>query len=354
MSAPRLAPHPRPRSAGSGPPVAALVAGLALLLPACLDPLASDVPPFEGLVHPAGWEATYIEDDPEMADRVRRFDTGTIPRLSGFAAGERVWFWRFPGNGDVGFAAPLYKLYDCTNDQPIDAPDIIDVVPGDPAYTPLWRVHYVCVSSLYAGEVIASRQGIDDAIRARLVVEVRPTELVVNCPVVRRGARLAVGPEMPGGTPLFESPVRGYYRERETYWFGFVDQAMTLEDGLVPSSPVYVVQRIDQAEPLDEISLDRDLTGDGDTNDTNLIFSRGREDAMLGALWRPVRTRVAADVAAIDTHQDETMSDLRSASNLVDREGAPVSGVVVRMDEPADDAWFIANLQRHAGSSGGY
>lgn len=329
---------------------------LGMSLTACLDPLADDTPPFQGVVHSSDWHAMDLEDDPDFADKVALFDRGTIPRLSGFGGGERVWFWRFPANGDAGFAVPIYKLRDCVNDQAVPgALDIIDVVPGDPAYSPLWRVFYACVTDRYAGEIIASRQGLDDAMMLGLVSEVRPTPLIVNCPVVARGSRLALGPPSAGMPEVFAEPVEGYYRERRTRWFGFAEQAITLgESDVLPAPPVYVVQRINQADPLDETRLDRDLTGDGDTNDTNLVFSRGREDMILTPLWRPVRARVAADVSGIDTTRDETMSDLRIATSLVDREGRPVAGTVIRMDEPAANEFFIANIQRVAGVAGGY
>lgn len=57
--------------------------------------------------------------------------------------------------------------------------NVIDVVPGDVNYTPLWRIVYVIVPAGFIPQSIRSVQ----AIRA-CGFEIMPTETIVNCPVL--------------------------------------------------------------------------------------------------------------------------------------------------------------------------
>lgn len=295
----------------------------------CLDPLTADRPPPGRLVHPSTFVPPDVEDDDEYVERFE-YLKGIVPRLSAFAGGRRIWFWSFDAPGD--FHAPIFSLWHCDTDTPVGTPNIVDVIPGDPAYTPLWRLVKACVSPSYSGQVIASRQGLDDALAAGIVSEIRPTTTIVSCPVVSRDALLELAPATPGGPPQYAPPGVGYYREQLAHYF-VIMPTVEIAEGVVPSKPLYVLQRIDESDPLDETLVDRDLTGDGDTVDTNDVFSAEPDSADFSSLVYLVSVRVGAEYSGIDTTQDETLADFRSASDLVDGEGRPAGDTVLRITD---------------------
>jgi hypothetical protein len=99
----------------------------------------------------------------------------------GFAKGQSV---RYLDLGPVKLAAgnkvePIWAFTNGTSDQR----NIIDVVPGDPDYTPLWGVVMVTWKDGVTPRTLMSRAEVEAAMAAGEVT-LEQTGIVVNCPVV--------------------------------------------------------------------------------------------------------------------------------------------------------------------------
>ena len=75
--------------------------------------------------------------------------------------------------------APIWAVTNGTADQR----NVIDVVPGDAGYTPLWGVRMVTWKDGVAPRTLRSAEEVDAALAAGEVT-IEETDLVVNCPVV--------------------------------------------------------------------------------------------------------------------------------------------------------------------------
>lgn len=99
----------------------------------------------------------------------------------GFAKGQPVEYLDLgplklaPGNE----VAPLWAVTNGTAEQR----NIIDVLPGDPGYTPLWAVVMVTWKDGVTPRTLRSKSDVDAAMAAGDVTLER-TDIVVNCPVV--------------------------------------------------------------------------------------------------------------------------------------------------------------------------
>jgi len=114
-------------------------------------------------------------------------------------------------------------------------PDVIDAIPGDPGYSDFARVAWVEVPHgetrlvTSAAEIVARR------------LRVTFDRAVEDCPVVPRGSRAR---ENPGG--LTEE----LYRGERVVCLRFTDFRLEIgDDGLVPTSPIYVAFSVNPGEP---------------------------------------------------------------------------------------------------------
>lgn len=296
----------------------------------CVEPLASDEVPMRD-VFPAGtdvpWASGFVAD---MIDANDGVEGDVVSRLSGFANSARFWYWDF--GAAPSFVAPLWKLYleiSPTEIEFVDHPPIWDVVPGDPGYSPFWAINLVEVSEKYAGEVITSRQGLEDAIREGLLETPEPAlddegnPLYVNCPVVAEDTLLEVGGE--NGTVEARE---AYYRGVEVAYFDFDEN----EEGHrpysgqeIPVGTIYELTKVNETLPLSEPIRQVDMTGDGDQVDTNNIFDLYLEDGdRFTPLWQMVRVFVPADTLSIGDNralpvaERETTAEFISDRNLFD------------------------------------
>ncbi len=358
----------------------------------CLDPLVSDEVPPRDILSPDDVlrlpEAEVPWASGDMAEQIEEHDGvegGLIPRLSGFVKRQRIWYW------DMGPApkttAPLWILVGGANDLPIPHPPIWDVIPGDPGYSPFWEVFYVDVTERYAGEQIVSRQGLEDAIRIGLVEEPEAVlaevsgeyrGVYVNCPVVAEHTKVAVGGLDADGVPIPPFPSEeedehwAYYRGVRVEYIDFDMNASSEEDEEakdatpsieadfgaprattgreIPVGAVYELQRISETLPISEPERGVDMTGDGDTVDTNNVFSLYLEDrALYTPLWRSVDVIVAAGYQSIET-LGEMAADIMDEELLFtfDEDGN-------RVPEPAvlgweeEDEWMNCPIQTRAG-----
>jgi hypothetical protein len=306
------------------------IALFALLPAACLDPLVSDDVASPGLVLPAGTEIPSGHDVPEVEAQIAANDgvPALIPRISAFAEGQRVHFWNFGPTPD--FAAPLFMLAEPNaegNLERIAHSTIIDAIPGQSGYSPYWSILYLEVTDQYKGELITSFAAIEEAQELGLILPPVLADFAVNCPIVASDVVIEVG----GGVDPIGAPSDFYWRGMELE--GFELGPMPLVRGTeVPPSSMYVLSREGQ-EPLSEPERGVDFTGDGDTQDSNNIFSIARSDAAYTPLCQRVEVTVPIGLAQplIDITLDEANSGLNSASDLFNP--GPVAGTVVAFDE---------------------
>jgi hypothetical protein len=115
---------------------------------------------------------------PAMADSIRHFpQTAT----EGFYRGQTIEYLDFgpvslkPGNK----VAPLWSVTNGVEDQY----NIIDVVPGQKGYTPLWDVTLVTWKSDATPRKLMSAAAVRKALAAG-AVSLKHAGLVVNCPVI--------------------------------------------------------------------------------------------------------------------------------------------------------------------------
>lgn len=294
---------------------------LALLLAAatgCLDPAeeAIDLSTRFGPADVAPADAPHVEDSALLAKNVERFTT-TVVYLNGYSQGEPVKFWRLDGP-NPSFLASMFIIVGA--DGPIGRP-IIDVLPGDTGYTPWWREVEVRTTAKYAGEKIWSRDAIDAGISAGILEMPVEKETVRNNPVILREARIPVDVDQT------VEPTWGWYRNQRVSWVEFTDR-IPVELGLraMPSFPVYVLQRIDDADPLYEFVTRNDLNRDGDLDDTNNIFGKKPGQEGYSPLWYTDYVRVRSDYPSFDTGEPVGLS---AEDQFLDPAGVIISSLVI-------------------------
>jgi hypothetical protein len=326
-----------------------LLLAASALVAACVEPLAEDEVPVRDIVF--DWEAEEYDRptpreveasshdwgvSPVLGTQIAQADgiddpDGLVPRLSGFADEERIWFWSF--GPTPTFAAPLWKLVSADDGTPINHPLIWDVVPGDRAYSPFWRTYTVAVTDRYNGERILSRRGLDEALRLGLIEAPEPTGIYSNCPVVDEDVRMQV---RPGSFPGWEeepcpgnenatciAPHWAYYKGVRVFYFD-TNGGLPLDvDEELPVRTVYELRRETEALPLSEPVRGVDITGDADAVDTNDVFPSTPCDDDYSPVYRTTQVFVAADYASIDTNADETVADATQVSDLFDLNGVP-------------------------------
>jgi hypothetical protein len=315
---------------------------LALVLAGCLGPRVSDELGGPSGILPAGSMVPSADDDRALDARIAANDlvTGVVPRGSAFAGGEPAHAWDFGLAPD--FAAPLFVLVRETAPdvyERIDHPPISETVPGDPGYSPYGSLFYVEITDAYQGELITSPYALQEAVDDGLVMPPALQLRAVDYPIVASDVRLDLGggaaPLAPAGRLFYQGELVRYYD------LG----AIALDQGVhVPEVPRYVLRR-DGGEPLSEPVRHIDLDGDGDILDSNDVFAARPADETYAARWRTVTVAVPAATASIDTSHDETVADMRAATQLFDPD--PVAGVVLAFDV-TDEVRHIA-LQRTAG-----
>lgn len=254
-----------------------------------------------------------LEDDPSFDDTVARF-IRDVPYLQGYVNGRQVWYWSVPEETPT-FIAPVYRIVDPTG-QPIGRP-IIDVIPTKPGYTPWWRVFEVRTTAAYRGERLWSRAAIDLAVQRGLVEPPEATTRVLDCPVVHRDSRVAVG----GGQ--FVTPTTVWYRDHRAHWLEFsASLELPVEiDGRpirrMPRFPVHVFRRINEAHPLYEARTGIDINGDARLDASNNVFSGGPGDARYSPLWFVSEVRTVAGFHSID-RPPFTETDLSAETQFFD------------------------------------
>lgn len=285
------------------------------------------------LILAPGTEVASAYDDGTIAAQVTAADQlpTPVPRTTAFVDGEQTHYWHF---GEWS-TAPMPAFLLCRDlgpgrCEPVGHPIVVDAVPGDEGYSPFEQVFEVPVSADYDGEVLPSRRAIDLAVSRGLVNAPRALPAIMHCPVVGPGVLVEVGP---GETR--EADGTFYYRGRSVPCVDFTPGMglRGLTDGLVLVRNVYVLRRESEDNPLVEDAWGEDLTADGDTSDTNNIFSVSLDDADYTPLWRVVMVTVADDFRGIDTSLDDSVSDYSDSEQIFTTDAmydiTPVEGAIV-------------------------
>jgi len=305
-------------------------------LSGCLDPLVDDDVPPQGLVLPAGTAVPNAHDDPEIDNQIAANDgvDGEVKLLSGFAHGQTVRYWNFGPTPSI--AAPIFVLIDGDGNF-VDHNTVVETIPGDQGYSPYWAVFTVQVTDQYNGELLTSIAAIREAEELGLVHPPVRQDFAVNCPAVANGVTLDIGT----GTP--KEPDKWFYWQGQRikyYDLGL----MPLDQGvIVPDVPVYVLRR-EGGEPLSEPRRGIDITGDGDTVDTNDLFTNEPFEInpttnALSPLCRTVYVAVPSTYGSIDTSGDESVADFRTATDVFNPD--PVPGNVIAFEE-TNELWNCA------------
>jgi hypothetical protein len=296
---------------------------LMISLAGCVGPQVSDRS--VTVILPAGADVPEIASNAVLAAQIASHDSidGVLPLVSAFADGQPVHVWDF--GIAPRFAAPLLMLMRRDENQaltPIAHPMIADALPGDRGYSPFWALFVVEVTDRYAGEQLTSLEAVDEAIDRGLALHPVATDNGVNCPVTDAGARITAGagqdPIAPNGE-LYVRGLRAHY-----YDLGPIPLMNKVR---VPEAVRYILHRTGE-EPLSEPSRGVDMTGDGDTLDTNDIYTT------TSPLARTVNVTVTAGTLSIDSSRDETIADLRAATQLFNP--MPVAAIVLAYETTAD------------------
>jgi hypothetical protein len=265
------------------------------LLLGCLDSGDPEKAGYSAQLLAPDAEVPLYDSDEALRARLNAADgqeSTMIPLRTGYAGGREIHYWDF-GVTPSG-AKPVWVFR--AGGVESDHPDLIDSVPGDTGHTSFRKVYVVYFTNAYAGQRITSVQALEDALELGLLEEPFWENLYANLPVVLADAELEVGPDE---TPLKPEPV--YYRGRTTHHFKLSAARgpgpFTVEKPPIPSPNAYLPRRQDEAKTLDEAAWRADLNGDGDTTDSNVVFSLSPGDMGYTSLWKQIDVVVPPDYA---------------------------------------------------------
>ena len=296
--------------------------------------LLAEVPlPAADAVIPSAYENRSLALQIAAHDGIEPGPDGVVPRVGAFVHGKLVRYWPMGTAPDT--IAPMFVLAQRAPSGELTAadgyPPIIDTVPGAPGYTPFWRVTWVPVTAAWQGERLTSLEQVERAMEEGLVEAPIASEWVSNCVVVAEGVRLDVGA---GAAPLAPSDL--YWRGARIGAFAFEPWiTVPVEEDHIPVADVYALRREGQA-PLHEGIRQQDLTGDGDTLDTNCIFAVGLDDDAYTPLWTVVDLVVPVSYRSIDDSGDEAIAEWTHRDDLLHPEGSPIIGRVIAFKPQPD------------------
>jgi len=148
----------------------------------------------------------------------------TIPRVDGWHRNASVSYLDYGPQSNV--AVPILAFFQASSPTtPVAGQrNIIDTIPGQPGYSDFWRVYKVLAP---AGYVANSIRSLAEAVASGYTIEA--TDTIVNCPVVNPGATIQ------GSS---SSPVSGWYRNREVFYFDH-GTGSPAEGFVVVDAPIY-------------------------------------------------------------------------------------------------------------------
>ncbi|MEY4579116.1 MAG: hypothetical protein RL701_3819 [Pseudomonadota bacterium] len=321
---------------------------LALTLLGCLEP-NTDGEPYSSYVLPANTLIPRLDDDAAAATKLDMNDglEKMISLRTAFVDGNAVYYWDF-GPLTATTLRPMY-IFRSRSDDSSDLsrreghPDLIDAIPGDAAYSPLRQLYVVYFNARWKGERITSLRALEDAVELGLVQSPQPyppsrapmpgTPVItyfMNCVVTTAKTLMQASPD---GAWAVAQDV--YYRGKLVKQFCagslLPDQVLTIGEGSIelkdntftPGNG-YMLRRENENQPLDEVLLKKDLNGDKDTFDTNIVFNAMVVDP---AAPPPAMAPVPAYSGIwrnfdVVVHRDYMFGSVTTESELFDRMGS--------------------------------
>ncbi|TMT87435.1 hypothetical protein E2L06_12925 [Haloterrigena sp. H1] len=207
--------------------------------------------------------------------------------------------------------APIYALFREGEETPVEGQrNIIDVIPGDEGYNDFWHVHEVTVPADYEANTATSVQDLQDS-----GYEITAIDVLKNCPVVPDGstASLRYGE---GDTGLVE----GWYDGQIVSYFLFEETPLTVTDGSVPVSPIYVTFNENPSE--DGGGPPSGFVTESGSDQTHNVVATVPDDDGYSPLW---------SIHIYDNADFDSVSDLESATaaTLLESDAATVNCPVV-------------------------
>ncbi|AFO57357.1 hypothetical protein [Natrinema sp. J7-2] len=228
--------------------------------------------------------------------------------------GEMVTYYNFDVQPTT--PAPIYALFREGEETPLeDQRNIIDVIPGDEGYNDFWHVHEVTVPADYEANTATSVQDLQDG-----GYDITATDVLKNCPVVPDGSTASLR-HGEGDTGLVE----GWYEGQIVSYFLFEETPLTVTDGSVPVSPIYVTFNENPGEdgggPPSGF-----VTEDGGDRTHNVVATVPNDDG-YSPLW---------SINVYDNADFASVSDLESATaaTLLESDVATVNCPVVSVGTP--------------------
>lgn len=277
----------------------ALVLAGSSLAGGCLGPVGDERAGYSAALLPAGSKLPSVDKDELLKNRIAN-NSGVMGDLvtmrTAFANGVQVHYWDF--GAALSSLEPIWSFRRHGKDgaaEPIDHYDLVDSIPGDNNYSPFRQRYWVFVTAAYRGEKISSLRALEDAIELGLVDEPAPAEDYVDRPVAPASAQLPFGD---GREPQATEPV--YYRGHVAAQFrigGEQERSFEIGMGPIATPNAYALRRQSDPVPLDEAAWKSDLDGDGDQDDSNLVFALDAAAPGYTALWKSVELTVPDDYA---------------------------------------------------------
>lgn len=347
-------------------------------------------------------EATLSDDDRTAWPGAEGAGGRVVPLRNGFHDEAQAAWWDF-GSAPRGTAdsfwfcredddlCPLDENRRLNWDRAVGNP-LVTRLPGDAEFSPYWQVWVARVPDDYAGNEITTaatlharaEAGEIEAAPLRIDFgapqgrDVGVRDVVVHFPLVLDGTVL----EGNGRAMVGDAAMPSMFVETRQAWFeGYRVSLLDFSrsEGVLPAaddsqgrpmtpfSDAFVLYRDCRAEPLPELCSGAaeirraveegpDLTGDGDTRDTNTLLASlpGRPAKDGGAPYSPLQRDLAAEVEAardaevalIDRTGDDSSSDVRSLATLL---AAIDAGRFCEIAAAAEDSLAERSVQVPAG-----
>lgn len=278
----------------------------------CLEPPQEEAIPLESLIGDPT-QAPSVTTLPDYATRLPEF-TQQIDYLRGFAEGRAIWYWNVDGTNSR-LIAPTFDIVG--SDDALQF-RVIDVIPGDPGYTPWWRIVRYRVTDRWNGEVFTSRAAIDAAAQAGLLEGPEETDEILNAPV---SISIVAAND---GDQVVNRAKAVWYRGLRTYWVPF-SQTIRVPTGVQQMNmlPVYIFRRIQEATPLYEFGSGIDLNGDEVLDDSNNVFAADVDNEDYTPLWFISYVRTVAAYESIDSGPPRRVG-LSSEADFYDRSAGQI------------------------------
>lgn len=216
------------------------------------------------------------------------FDQGPFITVGLDSNGNVVRYYNFDVQPTA--PAPIYVFFKTGESTPLSGQNnVINVIPGDAGYNDFWLVKKVNVPSNYVPNTLTSEAEI-----LASGFNIETTNVAVNCPVVPFGSTAARSK-----TPNTQSLLTlGWYKGKAVAYFNFDEASITTANGLVPTSPIYVMFNDNNAGPSSGFRTEPG------TNQTHNVVATSPGNSGYSPLW---------SVNVIDNMNFNTVNNLSTA-----------------------------------------